>query len=56
LDLILIVLRAEFLSDHHAGAIKFVNVNWSKIREAAGWGALRVWVLVSEVNRALRLN
>ena len=42
-----VVERNKFISNYYKGVIAFVNENWKIIHRAAGWDALRYWLLVS---------
>lgn len=40
--------RKKFVFEgYHSGVIEFVNESWELIHRAAGWGALRTFLLVS---------
>jgi len=41
--------RNEFISNYHQGTLAFVDYYWRMIHRAAGWDALRFWLLVSAV-------
>lgn len=38
--------RREFIQDYFAGVIQFIDKYWLMIHRAAGWDALRYWLLV----------
>jgi hypothetical protein len=38
--------RSLFIKDFFQGVMNFVDTYWEMIRLAAGWKALRVWLLV----------
>ncbi|KAJ6609838.1 hypothetical protein B0H10DRAFT_450694 [Mycena sp. CBHHK59/15] len=43
--------RNVFVADYFAGIKQFVDTYWKMIRWAAGWDALRYWLLMLMVNR-----
>ncbi|EPQ53586.1 hypothetical protein GLOTRDRAFT_116976 [Gloeophyllum trabeum ATCC 11539] len=45
--------RNKFVRDYYRGTIAFVDEYWEMIKLAAGWSALRVWLLMFVVNRFL---
>lgn len=45
--------RNYFIHDFYAGTIAFVNDYWKMIYRAAGWRALRYWLLLLLTNRFL---
>jgi hypothetical protein len=38
--------RNRFIADYYKGTIAFVDKYWLMIHRAAGWDALRYWLLV----------
>ncbi|KII91251.1 hypothetical protein PLICRDRAFT_51427 [Plicaturopsis crispa FD-325 SS-3] len=46
--------RNLFVSNYYRGTLAFVDEYWRIIHRAAGWGALRVWLLMLVVNRFLQ--
>ncbi|KAE9396055.1 hypothetical protein BT96DRAFT_825309 [Gymnopus androsaceus JB14] len=45
--------RREFIQDYFAGVIQFIDKYWLMIHRAAGWDALRYWLLLLMVNKYL---
>ncbi|TFK49344.1 hypothetical protein OE88DRAFT_1736974 [Heliocybe sulcata] len=45
--------RNEFIRDYFQGTLAFVDEYWEMIKLAAGWSALRVWLLMLVANRFL---
>lgn len=41
--------RSAFLADYGKGVRRFVDEYWKIIHRAAGWAALRYWLLVSRL-------
>lgn len=39
--------RNKFIASYYQGTVAFVNEYWKMIHRAAGWDALRYWLLVS---------
>lgn len=39
--------RNKFIANYYKGTIAFVDAYWRMIHRAAGWDALRYWLLVS---------
>ena len=39
--------RRQFVADFHKGVQSFIDEYWKMIHRAAGWDALRYWLLVS---------
>jgi hypothetical protein len=38
----------KFLANYCQGTVAFINEYWRMIHRAAGWAALRAWLLVSD--------
>lgn len=38
--------RNSFVADYYGGTIRFIDEYWRMIHRAAGWDALRYWLLV----------
>ncbi|KAF8156828.1 hypothetical protein B0H34DRAFT_710695 [Crassisporium funariophilum] len=49
----IILNRPKFISNYHKGLIAFVNEYWKIIHRAAGWDALRYWLLMLLANQFL---
>lgn len=45
--------RNKFVANYHKGTIAFVDSYWKVIHRAAGWDALRYWLLMLLANRFL---
>ncbi|KZT28042.1 hypothetical protein NEOLEDRAFT_952938 [Neolentinus lepideus HHB14362 ss-1] len=45
--------RNKFVHDYFQGTVAFIDEYWEMIKLAAGWSALRVWLLMLVVNRFL---
>lgn len=43
----LVLDRNKFIANYFKGMIAFVDEYWKMIHRAAGWDALRYWLLVS---------
>lgn len=49
----IILNRNTFVADYYKGTINFVNTYWRMIHRAAGWEALRYWLIMLLANRFL---
>ncbi|KAF9069641.1 hypothetical protein BDP27DRAFT_1222090, partial [Rhodocollybia butyracea] len=46
--------RTRFIQDYSVGVMDFVDQYWMMIHRAAGWQALRYWLLMLMVNKYLK--
>lgn len=49
----IVLNRNKFVANYHKGTIAFVDSYWKMIHRAAGWDALRYWLLMLLANRFL---
>jgi len=49
----ILLKRPQFLADYYKGTVAFIDEYWRIIHRAAGWAALRTWLLMFVVNRFL---
>ncbi|RDB30322.1 hypothetical protein Hypma_007240 [Hypsizygus marmoreus] len=52
----IVLNRNTFVADYYKGTIAFVNAYWRMIHRAAGWDALRYWLLMLLANRFINGN
>ncbi|KAJ3814263.1 hypothetical protein EV368DRAFT_33312 [Lentinula lateritia] len=48
--------RRRFIQDYLVGTIDFVDQHWMMIHKAAGWSALRYWLIMLMANRYLQAS
>ncbi|KIK59914.1 hypothetical protein GYMLUDRAFT_667004 [Collybiopsis luxurians FD-317 M1] len=48
--------RKQFVQDYVAGVMEFIDKYWLMIHRAAGWSALRNWILMLMVNKYLNAS
>jgi hypothetical protein len=46
----------QFLADYYKGTVAFIDEYWRIIHRAAGWAALRTWLLVSVISERIRFD
>ncbi|KAJ4469442.1 hypothetical protein C8J55DRAFT_196115 [Lentinula edodes] len=52
----LMMNRRRFIQDYLVGTIDFVDQHWMMIHRAAGWSALRYWLVMLMANRYLQAS